>query len=52
MTVGLGRVGGRGSRTGVRWCGSLATWLVRIGVGLEVGSRRREEGVGDNVLFV
>lgn len=52
VTVGLDRVGGRDSRTGVRWCGSLATWPLRIGVGLEVGSRRRQEGVGDNVLFV
>lgn len=48
----FGLVGGRGLRTGVRWCGGLATWPVRIGMGAEVGARRREKGVRDNVLFV
>lgn len=53
VSVGLSRVEGRGSRTGVRLCGGSATWLMRIGMGAEVGApRREEEGVGDNVLFV
>ena len=30
----------------------MATWPVRIGMGAEVGARRREKGVRDNVLFV
>lgn len=53
VSVGLGWMGGRGSRTWVRLCGVSGSWLMRIGMGAEVGARRsEEEGVGDNVRFV
>lgn len=53
VRVGLGWMGGRGSRTWVRLCAGLGTWPRRLGMGAEVGARRREEeGVGDNVRFV
>lgn len=45
VSVGVGWAGGRGSRTGVRWCGGLAVWLVRIGMGAEAGRGEQRRGL-------